>query len=161
MGQVTYVGISEMSISNDPADRLVAANLGSCLGVAIFDPVERIGGVIHCLLPASNSDPGKAGQNPYMYVDTGVPQMIAELCKHGGVKKRFLIAAAGCGQMNDRNGVFEIGKKNFVMLRKVLWSQNLLLKAEDTGGVASRTLSLDIGTGEAWLRMQGETKRMY
>ena len=161
MAGIVYVGIAEMSISNDPGDKLMAANLGSCLGVSAYDPVEKIGGMIHCLLPTASSDPSKAAANPCMYVDTGVAKLLDELLRYGADRRRLIIIAAGCGQMNDRNGVFEIGKKNFVMFRKVLWSKNMLLKADDTGGENSRTVSLDIRTGEVWLRTQGQQRRLF
>lgn len=158
---VTFIGIAEMKITTDPAEVLVAANLGSCLGLAVYDPQAKIAGMIHCLLPSSTSDPEKARNNPCMYVDTGVTRLLNEIIQRGAQKKNLVLAAVGCSAISDKNNVFEIGKKNFTVLRKLLWKNNVLLKAEDVGGEHSRTLSLHVATGEVWLKTQGETRQLF
>lgn len=155
-----FVGIAEIAFSNDPEETLTAPNLGSCVGVAVYDAVAQRGAVIHCLLPLSSSDPEKAKSNPCMYVDTGVVLLLEKLLTQGCDKKRLRIVAVGGGNMNDENNVFEIGKRNYTVLKKVLWKNNLLLKGEDFGGPHGRTLGLEIGTGKTWLKIQGKTQEI-
>ncbi|MCB0317545.1 MAG: chemotaxis protein CheD [Bdellovibrionales bacterium] len=161
MSRDDHVGIAQMKVSTDPSTVLTAPHLGSCLGVVIYDPIRKIGGVIHCLLPLSKSDPQKAKDKPCMYVDTGVVKLLEELIKLGASKKDLEICVAGGAQINDPENIFEIGKKNFTVLRKILWKNNLLIKAQDVGECHSRTISLNIGTGEVWLKANGELKLLH
>ena len=151
------VGIGQMVASSDPDDILTAPNLGSCLGVAIYDKKTRKGAVIHCMLPLSKSNPDKAQNEPYLYVDTGLVMMLEQMLKSGSSKSDLVIAAAGCSNINDANNVFEIGKKNHTVFRKVMWKNNLLIKAEHIGQDLSRTFSLHLATGEVWVKTGGES----
>jgi chemotaxis protein CheD len=147
MGARHLIGIAQMRTSDDAADVLVAPNLGSCLGVVAYDPKLKRGGMIHCLLPLSSADPEKARSTPTMYVDTGVALLLETLLKQGSQKKDLLIAVGGGSNINDTQNVFEIGKRNYTVLRKILWKNNLLIKGEHCGASYSRTVSLAIGTG--------------
>lgn len=142
------VEIAGMKISSDPEDTLVTYSLGSCLGITIYDPVLRLGGMIHCMLPLSKVDPQKAAARPFMFVDTGVQQMLGELYELGLRKSRAVIHVAGGAQVLDTTGVFRIGERNFTVLRKILWNNGLLMESQTVGGHHSRTIRLNIGTGE-------------
>jgi len=156
MSRRELIGIGMMSISDQADDQLVAPNLGSCLGLAAYDPVTKIGGMIHCLLPLSSSDPAKAKDNPCTYVDTGVVHLLNSLLAKGADKKRLVISVAGGANINDPNKVFQIGSKNYTVLRKVLWKNNLLIKGEHVGEGTSRTISLDIATGKVVVKTEGQ-----
>ncbi len=156
----TFIGIAEMKVSDDPEEVLIASNLGSCLGMTVYDHHRKIGAMIHCLLPLSKSDPLKAQLNPNMYVDTGVVAMLNELFKLGCNPKELEIVVAGCASINDTAGFFEIGKKNITILRKILWKNNLLIKSQDVGEDFSRTLSLNVGDGTVTLRANGSEKQL-
>ncbi len=142
------VEIAGMRISSDPEDTLVTYSLGSCLGVTIYDPVLRLGGMIHCMLPLSKVDAQKAAARPFMFVDTGVQRMLGELYEMGLRKSRAVIHVAGGGQVLDTTGIFKIGERNFTVLRKILWNNGLLMESQTVGGQHSRTIRLNIGTGE-------------
>lgn len=157
MGLEHQIGIAQMKISSNPSDILVAPNLGSCLGIAVYDPIAKRGGLVHCLLPLSKSDPDKAAQNPFMYVDTGLALLLENLLAGGAEKKRLSITAVGGANINDDNNVFEIGKKNYTVLKKILWKNNLLLRAEHVGESFSRSLFLHIENGKTFLKAKGET----
>lgn len=146
------VGISEMMVSNNVEDTLITYSLGSCLGLAIYDPVVKVGGLIHCMLPLSKIDPRKAITVPCMFVDTGVPLLFNEVYKLGGKKNRLLVKVAGCAKVFDDNGMFNIGERNYITLRKLLWKNDVLITAEDVGGTASRTMSLEILTGKVLIK---------
>lgn len=150
------IGIAQMKISKDPSEVLVAPNLGSCLGIAAYDHVNKCGGMIHCLLPMSKSDPEKAKANPCMYVDTGLALLLHELAAAGSDIRKLSIVVAGGANINDDNNVFEIGKKNCVVFKKMLWKNNLLARAEHLGDSVSRTISLKIDSGKTFLKINGE-----
>jgi len=125
-------------------DILVTHGLGSCLGLIVYDPVVKIGGMLHAMLPLSSINPQKAEVNPYMFVDTGVPKLFKEIYSLGVQKNRLLVKAAGCSQSVDKNEMFKIGERNYTVLRKLLWKNNILLEAEDIGGTISRTVFFEI-----------------
>jgi chemotaxis protein CheD len=155
-----FIGIGQMKISSTPNDLLVAPNLGSCVGVAIYDVAHGRAAMLHCLLPLSKTDPAKAAANPFLYVDTGVATLLQKLADAGSVLKELSIVAVGGANINDENNVFEIGKKNETVLRKILWKNGLLLRSEDFGGSFGRTLSLQVGTGKLTLKANGATREI-
>jgi chemotaxis protein CheD len=150
------VDIADMKISDNPADTLITYSLGSCVGVAIYDPVLRLGGMIHCMLPLSKVDKEKAKIRPYMFVDTGMQLMLGSLYEKGLRKARAVINVAGGSQVLDSQGVFKIGERNFTVLRKILWKNGLLMNAQEVGGNKSRTVSLDVGTGRFTIKSGGK-----
>lgn len=129
-------------------DILVTHALGSCLGLMIYDPQAQVGGMLHAMLPLSKINPQKALANPYMFVDTGVPKLFKSVYDLGGLKSRLIVKATGCGQPLGNNEMFKIGERNYIMLKKLLWKNNILLEAEDIGGVASRTVTFDLSNGQ-------------
>ena len=153
------VGVADMRISANKEDSLVTYALGSCLGITVYDPIASVGGMVHVMLPLSNIDPAKAQQNPCMFVDTGVPKLFLDCYSAGARKERMIVRVAGgaCTKDNEEDDFFQIGKRNFVVLKKLLWKNGVLLKASDVGGTQSRTMSLDIGTGEVMLKISGST----
>jgi chemotaxis protein CheD len=152
------IGIADMKISTRPDDVLITYALGSCLGITVYDPVAKVGGMIHIMLPDSSVNPAKAANNPLMFVDTGVPQLFKECYKHGAKKERMVLKVAGGAslQKNEESDQFQIGKRNFVMLRKLLWKNNVLIKSCDVGENFSRTMSLDMATGDVKLKINNQ-----
>ena len=154
------VGIADMKVSSAPGDVLITYALGSCLGITIYDPVAKVGGMLHVMLPLSSVNTAKAADNPMMFVDTGVPELFKACYKVGAKKERIVLKVAGGAslQHNEENDQFQIGKRDFMMLRKLLWKNNVLIEAWDVGENHSRTMSLDIASGEVVLKMNtGET----
>ena len=111
------------------------------------------------MLPESSIDPVKAGERPYMFADTGIPLLFRRAYQQGADKRRLTVRVAGGAQVMDPQGVFNIGKRNYLALRKILWKAGVLLQAEDVGGTSSRTVSLEVGTGRFWLREPGSDER--
>jgi len=146
------VDISDFKVSNDPGEVLITYSLGSCLGLCIFDPVAGVAGLIHCMLPLSKTDPVKASRKPAMFIDTGVPALLGAAAK----KNRLIIKAAGCGRLLDNNNLFRIGERNYTVLRKLLWKNNMLLESEHIGGNLSRTVKVVVATGEVILKAGGK-----
>jgi chemotaxis protein CheD len=157
------VGVAEMKLSADPEDSLVTYALGSCLGITVHDPVARVGGMLHVMLPLSSSiDTAKAALNPAMFVDTGVPRLFRESYRLGARKERLVVKVAGgaSARDNEEDDHFQIGRNNLLMLRKMLWKKGVFLEAEDVGGRLSRTMSLDISTGSVVLTVEGRQNRL-
>ncbi len=148
-----------MKIGRD-ADLIVTHALGSCLGLVVYDPVARVGGLLHAMLPLSKINPAKAQANPYMFVDTGVPGLFKALYEIGGQKSRMVVKAAGCGNPLGKNEMFKIGERNYTILKKLLWKNNILLETEDVGGTASRTVHFDVATGETVISSNGRKRKL-
>lgn len=159
---ILTVGVADMKISSSKGDVIVTHALGSCLGVTIFDPLTGVGGMLHAMLPDSGIDPRKAAENPFMFVDTGVPRLFRDCYGRGAEKSRLIVKVAGgaTSKANVEDDYFQIGKRNFVMLRKLLWKNNVLLKSYDVGGTESRTLTLDMGSGSVLLKVSGVLKKL-
>jgi len=146
------VDIADFAVSDDPRATLVTYSLGSCIGVSIWDPEAKVGGLLHYMLPESALSPEKAKANPAMFADTGIPALFQAAYDLGAVKKRIIVKVAGGSQLLDDNGTFNIGKRNYVMLRKIFWKNGILIDAENVGGSVSRTMCLHCDTGTVTLK---------
>jgi len=153
------VVVSDMKTGRE-GDFLITHALGSCLGLAVYDPVARVGGLLHAMLPLSKINKEKARSNPYMFVDTGVPVIFKTLYELGAQKKRLIVKAAGCGNPLGKNEMFKIGERNHTLLKKLLWKNNVLLSAEDVGGTKSRTVRFDISTGQVIISSGGKESEL-
>jgi chemotaxis protein CheD len=153
------VAVGDMKIGQK-SDTIVTHALGSCLGLMVYDPVAKIGGLLHAILPLSKINPEKAEVNPYMFVDTGVPVLFKALYDIGGQKSRMIIKAAGCGNPLGKNEMFKIGERNYTVLKKLLWKNNILLESEDIGGALSRTVHFNIATGQTIISSNGQKREL-
>jgi len=142
------VGISDLKVSNNPGDILVTFALGSCIAVAIYDPLVKVGGLLHYMLPDSTLDLKKAQDQPGMFADTGVPLLFKSCYRLGAEKKRMVVKVAGGASILDDTNFFRIGQKNITALRKIFWKNNVMIEAEDTGANYNRTVRLDLSTGK-------------
>ncbi len=153
------VVVADMKIGQE-GDLLVTHALGSCLGLMVYDPDEKVGGLLHAMLPLSRINPQKASENPHMFVDTGVPRLFEELYTLGARKHRLVVKAAGCGRPMGNNELFKIGERNYTVLKKILWKNGILLDAEDVGGTASRTVHMNITTGRTTISSNGTEREL-
>ena len=149
------VGISDMKVSKTPGDVLITYSLGSCIGVVIWDPAVKVGGLLHYMLPESSIDPAKAESKPYMFADTGIPRLFKAAYALGADKGRMVVKVFGGGQIMDSDGVFNIGKRNYMILRKMFLKNRVMIAAEDVGGTVNRTVSLEVATGVTRLKAGG------
>jgi len=133
------VGISDCKVSNDLDSTLVTYALGSCIAVALYDPASKVGGLLHYMLPESSLDAQKAQQNPFMFADTGIKALLEAVTANGANARRLVVRLAGGAQVLDNEGVFQIGKRNYLAARKILWKAGILISAEAVGGEVSRT----------------------
>jgi chemotaxis protein CheD len=149
------VGISEYVVSANPDETLTTYSLGSCLGLALYDPVVGIGGMLHAMMPASSANAEKANSSPAMYVDTGAIAMLQELFDAGATRANIVAKVAGAASQLDHDRLFRIGERNHTVLRKVLWKNGILIAAEDVGGNVSRTMFMDVETGRTRVKSGG------
>lgn len=149
------VKMADCSVADVPGQVLVTFALGSCIGLAAHDPAAGVGGMLHFMLPDSAIDATRARANPYMFADTGIPLLLHRLLERGAARQRLVLHAVGGARMLDPQGVFEIGKRNYLAVRKILWKSGLMLRGEAVGGDESRTLRLEIGSGRLWYQQGG------
>lgn len=153
------VGIGDCQVSNDPQSSIVTYALGSCIALMIHDSVAGVGGLLHFMLPESSLDPAKATKNPFQFADTGIPTLFRTAYQLGADKKRLKVTAVGGAQIMDPQGTFNIGKRNCLAMRKILWKAGVLLQGEYVGGDVSRTVKLDVATGKILLREGGQPEQ--
>ncbi len=150
------VDISDLQVSTDPDSTIITYALGSCIAVLVYDPVRVAGGMIHYMLPLSETAPDKAKVKPAMFADTGIPLLFQSMYAMGCDKKNLVVKVTGGGALYDDKGLFSIGKRNYTVLRKMFWKAGVIIKSEDVGGAKSRTARLYIGSGRCTVTSQGE-----
>ena len=147
--------ISDIKISNNADDVIITYALGSCIGITVYDPVAKVGGLLHYMLPDSMLDEQKAREKPAMFADTGIPLLFKSCYAMGAEKKRMIVSAVGGASILDDANFFRIGQKNITAMRKIFWKNNVMLKAEDTGLNYNRTVRLEMKTGKVFVRSSG------
>jgi chemotaxis protein CheD len=149
------IGVADMAVSSNQQEDLITYSLGSCIGVVIYDPTVKVGGLLHYMLPESSMDAEKAKKTPAMFADTGIPLLFKQSYQLGASKRNMMVKVVGGGQIMDENGVFNIGKRNYLALRKLFWKNNVMVAAEHVGGNVNRTVRLEIATGRVFLKVSG------
>ena len=158
--QKRLVGIAEWAVSQDAGQTLSTYALGSCLGVAMFDPLGRIGGLLHVMLPDSKLDPVRAVGKPAMFVDTAIPAFLKELAGHQADLRRLVVCVAGGAELMDAGSAFNIGQRNFEVLQAELQNQGLPIAAAQTGGRVNRSMFLRLATGSVRLKISGQREEI-
>ena len=150
------VGMGEVLVSNDVSAQLATYSLGSCVGITLYDPAAKVGGMLHAMLPDSTISAERAASRPNMFVDSGLPAMFHQVYALGGLKHRIIIKMAGGAEFMDRNKVFNIGRRNIETVMTMLARNGVKLEASATGGHESRTMRLDLATGVVTLDIPGK-----
>ncbi|MFN8109684.1 MAG: chemotaxis protein CheD [Thermoleophilia bacterium] len=150
------VGLGQMVVSSEPGDVLAALGLGSCIGLTAFDPVSKVAGMVHVMLPESEiaTRPGPEGK----YADTAIPALVTAMRKLGADPTRLVCKMAGGAQMfggGSGGGSLNIGSRNAIAVRAALQSAGLRLKSAQTGGNFGRTVELHVGSGLVTVRSVG------
>jgi chemotaxis protein CheD len=154
---LVVVGIADLLVSNNPSAILTTYSLGSCLGISVYDSVAKAGGLLHIMLPDSNIDRVKAASRPAMFADSGLGILIEEAAKLRVQESRMVICVAGGAQFMDATAFFNIGKRNYIALRDLLERRGLQIHAEAVGGLVSRSMYLNLETGEVRIRISGQS----
>ena len=150
------VGISDMKVSKNPKDTLITYSLGSCIGVLLWDPQAKVAGLLHYMLPDSKIDPDRAKKKPYMFGDSGIPLLFRAAYELGAKKERMDVYVVGGSQIMDSAGVFNIGVRNYDIVKRLFAKNGVKPTKEDIGGSVNRTISIELATGKTLLKVSGK-----
>ena len=150
------MNISDYHVTEAEDDVLVTYALGSCVAVIVHDPVRKIGGMIHYMLPQSSLSPEKARLHPAMFADTGVPLLFHTMYQRSCAKERLVVKVVGGSKLYDDDGMFDIGRRNYAILRRMFCKAGVTITAQDVGGSRSRTTRLYVGTGRVTVHSANE-----
>ncbi len=153
--ETIYVGVGEFACSKTPNQVIKTMALGSCVGVVVLVPATRAMGLLHVALPESSINKEKSLEKPGMFADTGIPKLLQVMKNKGFVNGQVLIKLMGGASIMDPNNTFNIGKRNVLAVRKVLWQYKLGAIAEDIGDSISRTVTIEVNTGKVYISSPG------
>ena len=158
MSKVIHIGIGDLNVTRTPGESLKTMALGSCVAVVMMDPATRAIGMVHVALPDSSIDRLRGLSQPGYFADTGIPSLMMKLAELGCDKRGygFIVKIMGGANIMDSSGVFNIGKRNVLTCRKILWQMKLPIHAEDVGGEFSRTVEVEQDTGKIILSCPGK-----
>jgi chemotaxis protein CheD len=143
------VGAGDCRHALGESDTLVTYALGSCIAVGIWDPVSKVAGLLHFMLPQSRPGMGdSASGHPFRYADTRTALLFRRAYELGADKRRLQVSLAGGASVVDDGGLCNVGKRNHTATRKLLWKAGVLVHAEDVGATYSRTVRLDSASGK-------------
>ncbi|HEU4965122.1 MAG TPA: chemotaxis protein CheD [Bacilli bacterium] len=148
---VIRVGMADLNIACEP-DSLRTTGLGSCVGIALFDPQTKVAGLAHIMLPASNQIEEK---NRPKYATTAVPMLVDLMVQQGANRRRLVAKLAGGAQMftfAGQSDLMRIGPRNVEAVKEALAQLTIPILAEDTGGNCGRTIELRSADGSLEIR---------
>ena len=154
------VGIADYKVARNPG-RLITLGLGSCVGVSLYDPVVKVGGLLHVMLPDSTQFNNVT--KPAKFADLGIPLMIKSMQLTGAVVGRLQAKLVGGAQMFsglDDKLTLNIGQRNTEKSREILKKLGIPVLSEEVGGNRGRTVILDTQTGEVYVRILGNKLRV-
>lgn len=158
MTELRSVGIGQIIIVKAP-EPLACIGLGSCVAVIMYDPVAKLGGILHVLLPnAPHSKP----DNPEKYADTGTRRLLEEMLAKGARKERIVVKLVGGAQMFPSMNLYvkDIGKANCTEIWKVLRDLGIKVVGEDIEGFRGRSAFLDTNTGKVTVKSAFAERRI-
>ncbi len=149
---IIMVGIGELAVSNKSGDIIKTMALGSCVGIMVYAPGLKAAGLAHVALPDSSIGNDFNSDMPAYYADVGVARLVEEFNKLGASRPSDLvIKLAGGANIMDSNGSFNIGKRNILAVKKMLWKYRLGAIKEDVGKNFGRTAWIEVDTGNVFL----------
>ena len=147
MAALIKVGMADYKVGRAPAT-LISYGLGSCIGVSLYDPQAKVGGLLHIMLPDSKQ--ARASDNPAKFADTGLPLMLADVLQQGASRSRLVAKMAGGAQMfafSNATDIMRVGTRNAEAVKNILRGMNIRVIAEDTGGSYGRTVQINLENG--------------
>jgi len=160
MGAMIKVGMADLNIGKAP-DVITTIGLGSCIGIAVYDPSTKIGGLAHIMLPDSTKI--KNNSNIAKFADTGIEELIKRVTAAGASKARLVAKIAGGARMFEVSGLSEVGNigaKNAEASRMKLKEIGIRLLAEDTGLNYGRTVELNCENGDFLIKSVGKKNKI-
>lgn len=157
LNDMIKVGMADLKVCRSPGI-LTTLGLGSCIGVALYDPMTKVSGLLHCMLPDSTHF--KNNTNLAKYADTGVDELIKQMEMIGAVRLRLVAKMAGGAQMfsvKTNSDALRVGEKNAIAVKKKLAQYNIRLLAEDCGLNYGRTVEFYSETGAYIIKAVGKS----
>jgi chemotaxis protein CheD len=158
MGELIKVGMADLKVCTSP-DSVTTLGLGSCVGIAIRDPLTKIGGLAHIMLPDSTQI--KDNRNIPKFADTGITELVNQMSAKGANKARMVAKIAGGAQMfafQSNNTLIRVGERNVEATKKKLKELGIPIVAEDTGKNFGRTVIFYPETGDFVIRAVGKAE---
>ncbi len=159
MSKIIKVGMADLNICKSP-DGITTLGLGSCVGVALRDPVTKVGGLLHAMLP--DSTVVKNNTCVEKFVDSGLDELVKRMVKAGASRSRLEAKLAGGAQMfafQRNSDLVKVGERNAEAARKKLRAMHIKLLAEDTGLNYGRTVIYYPETGEYVIKAVGKPEK--
>lgn len=147
MAELIRVGMADYKVGRSPST-IISYGLGSCIGISLYDPQAKVGGLLHIMLPDSTQ--ARPSDNPAKFADTGLPLMLKDVLALGAAKNRLVAKMAGGAQMfafANATDIMRVGARNATAAKAMLEKLDIRLIAEDTGGTYGRTVSIDLQNG--------------
>lgn len=160
MGVVIKVGMADLKTGKAP-DIITTLGLGSCIGIALWDPTTKIGGLAHVMLPDSTKI--RNNSNIAKFADTGITELVRQMEALGVPRKRMVAKIAGGAKMFEVSGttsVGNIGEKNAIASKQKLRELGIRLLAEDTGLNYGRTVELNCANGDYVIKAVGKSVKI-
>ena len=160
MANIIKVGMADLNTCVSP-DGITTLGLGSCVGIAIRDPLTKIGGLAHVMLPDSTEI--KNNLNIYKFADTGIEELVRLLVEKGASRARLVAKIAGGAQMFAFQNKSDLGRgceRNVQASKKKLAELKIPILAEDTGENFGRTVIFYPETGDYVIRTAGKPERV-
>lgn len=154
--ETIVIGMGEIEVSRNTSAVLACIGLGSCIAVCAYDPVSRVGGMVHIVLPDSG---GKMEDALGKYANTAIPLLLQRLADQGGARSRLIVKYTGGAQMALTLGVtavFDTGARNLVSVKAALAQEKIFPVASATGGNKGRTVRLYLDTGKVMVKTVGD-----
>ena len=159
MGNMIKVGMADLKVCKCP-DALTTLGLGACVGVALYDPVTKVSGLLHCMLPDSTQI--RNNSNVAKFADTGIDELIRQMENLGASKSRLVAKMAGGAQMfamASQNESLRVGERNAEAARAKLKEYRIRLLAEDCGLNYGRTVEFYSETGDYVIKSVGKPQK--
>ncbi len=153
-GTDLVLGLGQMRVTKDTDEVLVCLGLGSCVAVCAYDPIAKVAGMAHIVLPSAS---GSSGPHP-KFADSAIPMIIDQMQELGALKGRMVVKIAGGAQMvgaNATTGTMNIGERNVEAVTSVLAQHGLEVRAADTGGNYGRTARFRVESGSVVVSKAG------
>ena len=159
MGKMITVGMADLKVCREP-DNLTTLGLGSCVGVALYDPATMVSGMLHCMLPDSTRITNQ--QNIAKFADTGLDELVKQMMSIGAMRSRLVAKIAGGAQMfafSSGNDMMRVGDRNVEAVKAKLMQMRIRILAEDTGKNYGRTIEFYSETGKLLIKSVGKEKK--
>ncbi len=159
--RVFRVGRAEFKIARNPAV-IETIGLGSCVGIILYDRIQKIGGLAHVMLPYQKEGLRKSENEVAKFADSAIEIMINQMLRYGANEKNFEAMLFGGADMFSeikKKKLMAIGERNVIAARDELERRKIKIVAEETGGMKGRTLRFHLeDTSVEVLYATGEKK---